>query len=68
MNEAGGSGFTALIFASHEGHSGIVRLLLAAGAKVGQANHGGRAPLIFSGENGHQEAMTLLLDQGADVY
>ena len=59
---------SALILASIEGSSDIVRLLLDAGADVHKArSHSGDTALHFASLNGHRACVSLLLDAGADV-
>ena len=54
-----------LIAASEDGESGVVQLLLEAGA---DANAWGNMPLGSASFNGHCEVVKLLLAAGADVH
>ncbi len=57
---------SALFYASHQGHDGIVRLLCERGADVNQANALGDTPLIAAARNGHTAIVKLLCEQGVD--
>ena len=57
---------SALFYASHQGHDGIVRLLCERGADVNQANALGDTPLIAAARNGHTTIVKLLCEQGVD--
>ena len=52
--------------AAHGGHTGVVRLLLRAGADPNLAEGEGVTALTISAENGHLEIVQLLLAAGAD--
>ena len=54
-----------LVSASEDGESGVVQLLLEAGA---DANAWGNMPLGSASFNGHCEVVKLLLAAGADVH
>ena len=54
-----------LVSASEDGESGVVQLLLEAGA---DANAWGNMPLGSASFNGHAEVVKLLLFAGADVH
>ena len=47
-------------------HHGIVKLLLAHGAKVNQAENNGNTPLTASSLSGHEDVAKLLLAHGAN--
>jgi hypothetical protein len=55
----------ALRWASHNGHTETVKVLLAAGADVHADND---YALQWACENGHTETVKVLLDAGADVH
>ena len=55
----------ALRWASRNGHTEIVKLLLEAGADVHAKNDG---PLRLASENGHTEVVKLLLDAGTNFH
>ena len=57
---------SALFYASHQGHAGIVRLLCERGADANQANSLGDTPLIAAARNGHMAIVKLLCEQGVD--
>lgn len=61
-------GGTVLYLAAVNGHVGVVRLLLAAGADPGRAGGegGGDLPLCGAACNGHTEAVRALLAAGAE--
>jgi len=66
--EARGSyGCTPLMRASLNGHAGIVKALLAAGADVNAANNHGGTALIMACYFGHLEAARALVASGANV-
>merc|ERR1712232_1083393 len=61
-------GATPLLIAADRGHSGVVRLLLTAGAKsVDAAKACGCTPLFMAAQNGHLEVTIMLLDARARV-
>ena len=60
-------GKTALINASEEGHTEIVRMLLAARAKVNMRGSWGSTALLGASFDGSTEIVRMLLDAGADV-
>ena len=60
-------GHTPLMFASMNGHAGIIKALLAAGADVNAANKGGETALILACALGHLEAARALVAAGANV-
>lgn len=59
-------GVAPLHFAAQEGRPGIVRALLAAGAKPGIADDGGSTPLHVAARQDDPEIVALLLEAGAD--
>ena len=59
-------GLTPLLFAAREGNMETVKLLLAAGAPVGQESQGDHtAPMLMAAINGHFDIAKLLLEKGA---
>ena len=68
-----GNALTALMWAA--GHSNdvpvaegveTVRLLLARGARIDDADNRGRTPLMIAAERGHAEIVAVLIEAGAD--
>jgi len=60
------TGMSALLFAVREGHTDVVRLLLAAGADVSGTAPDGTSPLAVAVINAHYALAELLLDEGVD--
>ena len=59
-------GLTPLLFAAREGNIETVKLLLAAGAPIGQESQGDHtAPMLMAAINGHFDIAKLLLEKGA---
>lgn len=52
--------------AASGGHTGVIRLLLAAGAKVDAPEDEGQTALMLAARAGHTESVRLLLEAGAD--
>jgi ankyrin repeat protein len=67
VNQAANNGSTPLYWASGNGSTEAVKLLLAAGADVNHANNHGWTPLLESCQAGHDDIIGLLLAAGADV-
>jgi uncharacterized protein len=62
----GKGGLTPLLFAAREGNMETVKLLLAAGAPVGQESQGDHTPpMLMAAINGHFDIAKLLLEKGA---
>ena len=59
------SGFASLILASMHGYEGVVRLLLARGAKVATRNELGKTALGHATQRGHAACVALLRAHGA---
>lgn len=62
-----GHGWTALSWATRNGHEAIIEMLLDKGATVDAADEKCRTPLLLATENGHEACVKLLLDNGANV-
>ena len=59
-------GLTPLLFAAREGNMATVKVLLDAGAPIGQASEGDHSsPMLMAAINGHFDIAKLLLDRGA---
>jgi ankyrin repeat protein len=62
----GKGGLTPLLFAAREGNMETVKLLLDAGAPIGQVSEGDHtAPMLMAAINGHFDIAKLLLEKGA---
>lgn len=59
-------GFTPLLFAARHGDAESARLLLAAGADVGNPAANGASPLVVATHSGHTAFAVLLLAEGAE--
>jgi len=58
---------TALHYAARQGHTPVVALLLASGAKVDQPEANGVRPLLLAIMNDHAETARFLIEHGANV-
>ena len=59
-------GLTPLLFAAREGNIETVKVLLDAGAPIGQASEGDHtSPMLMAAINGHFDIAKLLLERGA---
>ncbi|GAI14151.1 unnamed protein product, partial [marine sediment metagenome] len=65
-NKVDQDGRTALMFASFNGHTEIVRLLLDEGAELGIRDAMGRTALLYASTGPFAETVKLLLDHHAD--
>jgi hypothetical protein len=65
VDEKGEGGITALMGASKEGHTEVVRLLLDKGALLDEKSESGITALMQTSATGHTEVVRLLLDKGA---
>ncbi|XP_074838107.1 ankyrin repeat domain-containing protein 39 [Carettochelys insculpta] len=61
-----GAGYTALHYASRNGHSAVCQFLLQSGADCNAQTHGGATALHRACYGGHVAVAGLLLAQGAD--
>ncbi|XP_061449103.1 ankyrin repeat domain-containing protein 39 isoform X2 [Rhineura floridana] len=59
-------GYTALHYASRNGHYDVCHFLLESGANCNAQTHGGATPLHRAAYCGHREIAELLLTHGAD--
>jgi hypothetical protein len=60
-------GYTAIIYASQEGHFEVVRYLLQQGANVNAANCNGVSALAYATSRGHVMVANLLMQHGANL-
>jgi hypothetical protein len=60
-------GSSAMFLASACGHTGVVRVLIEAGADTKKANVDGQTPLFTACGNGYKDVVELLLQAGADT-
>src|SRR5262249_23168727 len=60
-------GQTALMWAAAEGHSDVIRILLAHGADMHARSNGRFTPLLFAVREGRIGAVKTLLEAGADI-
>ena len=68
VNAMNNEGVTALMCASSQGHTEIVRMLLEKGAKVNATNDdGGETALMIASANGRADVVSLLLENGANL-
>ena len=68
VNALNKNGYTALMFASLNGHTDIVKLLIEKGANIDAGiNLENETALMFSSKNGHIDVVKTLLEKGADV-
>jgi ankyrin repeat protein len=67
INQADNGGYTPLLWAAINGHTGAVQLLLENDADINKANYYDNTPLLFAVTNGHTEVVQLLIDHGADT-
>jgi hypothetical protein len=58
---------TPLHYAAYQGHTELVKLLLAKGAEVNAKDNAGRTPLHSAAGRGHTGSVELLLANGAEV-
>ena len=67
INESGMYGWTPLHYASRDGHSEVVNVLVAAGAEVNKTDYNGNTPLHFASFNVRFEVVKALIRAKADV-
>jgi len=58
---------TVLMYASSNGHTDIIKLLIEAGANVNFQNYDNNTALMFASEKGHTDIIKLLIEAGADI-
>ncbi len=59
-------GYSPLLFAARNGHGGVTRLLIEAGAEVDGGAGNGASPLVVAAHSGHFALARRLLEFGAD--
>ncbi len=67
VNAVIANGTTPLMKASHQGESGIVRALTAAGAQLGARNADGNNALWLACVGGHLDVIDILVEAGIDI-
>lgn len=66
VGDASYEGVTALLYASANGHTDVVKELLASRATPSKTNTGGNSPLHWAALNGHLDVVKALLEARAD--
>jgi uncharacterized protein len=66
LDARGNRDMTPLMFASWEGHVGVVRWLVDKGVAVNQRDHSGRTALFYACMFRHAPVVRLLMTRGAD--
>ena len=61
-------GFTALTWASYNGHSDVVKILVTAGANLEHKDNNGFTALTAAAQMGHSDVVKILLSIGADKF
>jgi len=65
INQIDCVGNTPLVWATWNGHRGVVKVLLGRGdVNPEKPNIAGQTPLCFAAENGHEEVVKILLERG----
>ena len=67
VNRMNNEGVTALMCASSQGHTEIVRMLLEKGAKVNATDDDGNTALMDASRDGRADVVSLLLENGANL-
>ena len=67
LDEKDEGGRTALMRASENGHTKVVKLLLDKGASVDEKDERGRTALVWASMEGHAKVVKLLLDKGVST-
>ena len=67
VNQRNNTGWTPLMLAAQEGHSGVAEILLARKADVSMAEDSGYTALHLSAQEGHLTVTKYLISAGADV-
>ena len=58
----------ALLDASYNGHTEIVKILIEKGASIHEKNNNGSTPLHYASDNGHTEIVKILIEKGANIH
>ena len=67
VNHEDHRGFTALQWASRQGHAGVVELIINENPDIDHRNQQGTTSLMFASGMGHLKVVRILLDAGADA-
>ncbi|KAL5509390.1 hypothetical protein EMCRGX_G004757 [Ephydatia muelleri] len=67
LNDTALAGFTALHFASMNGHTNIAKLLISAGLDINQQNPDGATPLYVASETGYAQVVKVLVENHANL-
>ena len=66
-NSTNEHGDTLVMLAAHNGHTGLVRGLIARGADVNRRNQRGLSPVVAAASRGHHDVVSALVRAGADA-
>ena len=67
INDKDKDGWTALIWASYEGHLGVVQYLADNGANINDKDNDGWTALMRASWRGYSEIVKYLIEIGADI-
>ncbi len=67
MNMQNNDGLSALMIASENGHSNVIKVLIEKGAQVNMQNNDGLSALMIASENGHSNVVKVLIEKGAQL-
>jgi len=66
VNSTNEYGDTLVLLAASNGHTGLVRGLVARGADVNRRNQRGLSPVVAAASRGHHDVVSALVRAGAD--